>query len=513
MAMEELHEQRVEFVTKVQAAVSEDLLKNGLELESVSLTGMDQTSKDYFNPDNAFDAEGLTKLTNEIEERRKIRNDIELDTQVAIETKNLEAKRKQLEISKEKEYAELEQERELEVRRANQATEIAQEKARKHQEAQQAEIEAEKLVKISKIAAEQAVETDGIAKEQNIKEKEINKNKAIETASIEQAKTIELLSEYNRVLAGQRIAKVKAKEGDFAYAAGLNTLKKWRETYEGSQLEPLVLAMSTGITGQDHAIHTQAVDDIAVDSWLWSLDGVSFARSVSSSGPADEELAEDTRTFRQLNHYDTKVKQFLAQNSDYDAKADIVMYLAYFNRKEGETELYQQYFDDFKENYTDAWSYDFYFKLLQPSKLDKGAVAPGFEIVALDNPDIVYSNSSFNDQVYLLDFWATWCPPCLKELPVLHEIYSRFNDKGFEILSLSANEFAVDVTEFRQGKWKMPWKHAFLQNGEHPIIESYDVFAYPTAYLIDENGKVLATGDKVRGEQLEQTLASYYSGK
>ena len=50
MAMEELHEQRVEFVTKVQAAVSEDLLKNGLELESVSLTGMDQTSKDYFNP-------------------------------------------------------------------------------------------------------------------------------------------------------------------------------------------------------------------------------------------------------------------------------------------------------------------------------------------------------------------------------------------------------------------------------------------------------------------------------
>ena len=70
MAMEELHEQRVDFVQKVQQVVSEDLLKNGLELESVSLTGMDQTGREFFNPDNAFDAEGLTKLTQEIEERR-----------------------------------------------------------------------------------------------------------------------------------------------------------------------------------------------------------------------------------------------------------------------------------------------------------------------------------------------------------------------------------------------------------------------------------------------------------
>ncbi len=213
MAMEELHEQRVEFVTKVQAAVSEDLLKNGLELESVSLTGMDQTSKDYFNPNNAFDAEGLTKLTNEIEERRKIRNDIEQDTLVAIENKNLEAKRKQLEISKEKEYAELQQERELEIRRANQTTEIAREKALKQQEAEQAQIEAKKLVQLSKIAAMQTVETDTIAKDQNIKEKDISKDKAIETATIEQQKTIELAAQSKAIAIAE-----KSKEKSLAEA-------------------------------------------------------------------------------------------------------------------------------------------------------------------------------------------------------------------------------------------------------------------------------------------------------
>jgi uncharacterized membrane protein YqiK len=214
MAMEELHEQRVDFVNKVQAAVSEDLLKNGLELEAVSLTGMDQTSKDFFNPDNAFDAEGLTKLTNEIEERRKIRNDIEMDTQVAIEQKNLEAQRKQLEIAREKEYAELAQQRELEIRRANQATEIALEKARKQQEAEQAQIEAEKQVQVSKIAAAQTVETDNILKEQSIKEKEITKDKTVETANIEQQKAIALANQDKAIAIAEKSKEKSLSEAE-----------------------------------------------------------------------------------------------------------------------------------------------------------------------------------------------------------------------------------------------------------------------------------------------------------
>ena len=86
---------------KVQHAVAEDLQKNGLELESVSLTGLDQTDKEFFNPDNAFDAEGLTKLTQAYAERRKERNDIEQNTEVAIAQKNLEAQTEQkLEIER-----------------------------------------------------------------------------------------------------------------------------------------------------------------------------------------------------------------------------------------------------------------------------------------------------------------------------------------------------------------------------------------------------------------------------
>lgn len=185
MTMEELHEKRVDFVQKVQNVVSEDLLKNGLELETVSLTGLDQTGMEFFNPNNAFDAEGLTRLTEEIEARRKIRNDIEQTTNVQIKNKNLEAERESLEIAREEEYARLAQQREVEVRRAAQSSEIAKEQAQKQREAEEAKIRAEQEVQQARIISQRAVEEERITKERMIETQEVEKAKAVEIASQE----------------------------------------------------------------------------------------------------------------------------------------------------------------------------------------------------------------------------------------------------------------------------------------------------------------------------------------
>lgn len=192
MAMFELHEQRVSFVQKVQQVVSEDLLKNGLELESVSLTGLDQTSREHFNPDNAFDAEGLTKLTEEIESRRKRRNEIEQETRVDIERKNLDAEQQRLEISREQEYARLAQEREVEIRRAEQRSDVARQQAERQQEAEQAEIAAKQNIDQSRLLAERSVAQERIEKERQLLELEINKERSLETANIERQKSIQL---------------------------------------------------------------------------------------------------------------------------------------------------------------------------------------------------------------------------------------------------------------------------------------------------------------------------------
>lgn len=203
MAMEELHEQRVNFVQKVQAAVSEDILKNGLELESVSLTGLDQTNREFFNPDNAFDAEGLTKLTQAIEERRKTRNDIEQETQVLIERKNLEAEAQKYQIARDKEFARLEQEREIQVRMAEQSALIKQQQSEREREAEEARI----------LAAQQVRQAD-IASGQIVKEREIATALAVEAAAVDKAKQI-ALAEQARDIA----IAVKSKEKSVADAA------------------------------------------------------------------------------------------------------------------------------------------------------------------------------------------------------------------------------------------------------------------------------------------------------
>ena len=187
MAMEELHEKRVDFVQKVQQVVSEDLHKNGLELETVSLTGLDQTGFKYFNPQNAFDAEGLTKLTETIEDRRRKRNHIEQDTDLAIKTKNLEAEQAKLQIIREEEYAKLQQEREISIRRAEQLAEIAAQEAAKKREAEEARIAAEREVELKRIAAARDVENENILKAQLVQKAQVEQKKTIELAEQDRA--------------------------------------------------------------------------------------------------------------------------------------------------------------------------------------------------------------------------------------------------------------------------------------------------------------------------------------
>ncbi|WP_307118047.1 flotillin family protein [Sphingomonas kyeonggiensis] len=214
MTMAQLHEQRAEFVQKVQQVSSVDLAMNGLELESVSLTGLDQTSIEHFNANNAFDAEGLTKLTEQIELRKKARNDIEQDTRVQIETKNLEAARQSFLISRDNEFARLEQEREVEMRRAAQAAEVAREQALRQQEADQARIEAKKLVDSQQIEADRAVQQAKIAQDQALELARQEQQIAVQNKSREesQAKAEADKARAEAVVAEERVGTAREAE-------------------------------------------------------------------------------------------------------------------------------------------------------------------------------------------------------------------------------------------------------------------------------------------------------------
>ncbi len=182
MTMEELHEKRGEYIRRVRSAVAEDLLQNGLELESASLTQLDQTAMEFFNPSNAFDAEGLTRLTEQIERRKKIRNDIEQDTMIQIRNKNLETEKLSLDIDLDAESARLSQERQIEIARAGQRAELAQERAEKQQLAERAEIAAREQIERARLETDRVLETERIGKEREIESAEIERRRTLETA-------------------------------------------------------------------------------------------------------------------------------------------------------------------------------------------------------------------------------------------------------------------------------------------------------------------------------------------
>jgi len=192
MSIQELQDKRRDFVQAVQNAVAEDLEKNGLELEAVSLTSLDQTDKQYFNPDNAFDAEGLTRLTEQTEARRKQRNDVEQDTEVQVRTKNLDATRQKLTIEKDQEFATLSQQREIENTRAEQAALIATQQAERSREAEVAKIEAERQVSQQRIEAEREIRAAEIEKKLVIQTREIEAERQTETQKAEQRKLVEV---------------------------------------------------------------------------------------------------------------------------------------------------------------------------------------------------------------------------------------------------------------------------------------------------------------------------------
>ncbi|MFT6024725.1 MAG: flotillin [Ascidiaceihabitans sp.] len=168
MTMDELHENRANFVQEVQNAISEDLLKNGLELEAVSLTALDQTPFESLDENNAFNAVGMQKLAAVIATSRKKRAEITAEADVSVARSEMEAERLKYQIEREKKEAEIVQIQEIQTLQAKQESEIARNQEVSDQSKEQARIERERAVRASEIERERTIREAEIGKEREL---------------------------------------------------------------------------------------------------------------------------------------------------------------------------------------------------------------------------------------------------------------------------------------------------------------------------------------------------------
>jgi uncharacterized membrane protein YqiK len=195
MTLDELHEQGKIFVTKISAIIQESIAYNGLELESVSLNTMDQSAKEFFNSDNTFDAEGLVKITRDIEKSRKTRNEIEKEAELVIHQTNLEAEEKGLTIKYQSEVARLNTESDIAKSKSEQMTEISNVQAIQASEAKEIEISENERIEKIRLTSEQILRQEKISTEKNIRSAEIEKTNHLEIIEIESQTALKVAEE------------------------------------------------------------------------------------------------------------------------------------------------------------------------------------------------------------------------------------------------------------------------------------------------------------------------------
>jgi len=141
--------------------------------------------------------------------------------------------------------------------------------------------------------------------------------------------------------------------------------------------------------------------------------------------------------------------------------------------------------------------------------LVEGAKFPDFDEKDVEGNPL--SIGKYKGKVVMVDFWATWCGPCVQELPNVLETYKKHHQEGFEIIGVSLDKEKGKLTSFTEAR-KMTWQQFFDGKGwGNKLAVKYGVHSIPMTYLLDCEGKII--GKSLRGEQLEDAVVAAIAKK
>jgi peroxiredoxin len=235
---------------------------------------------------------------------------------------------------------------------------------------------------------------------------------------------------------------------------------------------------------------------------------LSFGMMFSISQVKNDSLKVDSiyrKMTKEKEAHDVKIRQFIESNTDSYA---ITYIISDFIAKDYPLSDVEQYYEKLTPRIKES----------HPGKLLKQKIELLHHIniggaaldIDLPSPDgTLLKLSSLRGKYVLVDFWASWCGPCLAEAPNVKEIYEKYHDKGFEVYGVSLDS-KKDPWIKAIAKHGLNWVHvSSLKGWDCPVAAQYNVTGIPKTFLLDPNGRIIDV--HLRGEELKEKMALIFN--
>ena len=144
-------------------------------------------------------------------------------------------------------------------------------------------------------------------------------------------------------------------------------------------------------------------------------------------------------------------------------------------------------------------------------KVQVGKPIPNFSFVSLNDRNLFYTNRRLLGTTYLIDFWGTWCAPCIREIPEIQDAYDKYHEAGFQILSVAMQDEKEAIEAFRRDRYSMPWMHTLVGDFRNNAVKAaFEINGYPRPILVNGEGKIIAVDDELRDGKLLEALADVF---
>ncbi len=324
----------------------------------------------------------------------------------------------------------------------------------------------------------------------------------------------EAFDAFQQEMEARRAEAAAAQEEDASTAEGDATAMEGSEDSTESEAVAIEEAEEPKVASTDLAPAAEGCEHIDTSDFE-PLDLWSYAQA------ANEDAPEHVKLQVELTDYRTAALQRIAGDLDNPMAALLAVEMRAFTSNEDQLaaldKLATSSLDSELIEQRVVPQRDTIFARMEAETNDKGLVpgqvAPEFTLASLDGAEVsLYETISKNDHV-LVDFWASWCGPCIASFPKLKKLHAAFNDDGFEIISISIDE-TFEEWEQKSLSLELPWIDLGEVDGKEfqgttPV--AYGVGWIPKGYLIDSKGCIV---DKdMQGEKLQELLVAQHGDK